>query len=44
LDTKTVYQSAERYWLFQSIEAALFLAVSVVLVSLSVWIIKVRAA
>jgi len=39
-----LYQSAERYWLFQSIEAALFLAASVVLVALTVWIIKVRAA
>lgn len=42
--TVHLYQPAERYWLFQSVEAALFLAVSAVLVALTVWIIKRRSA
>jgi hypothetical protein len=37
------YHPVERYWLFQSIEAAIFLGLSLVLVLLTLWIVQRRA-
>lgn len=37
------YHPAERYWLFQSIEAAIFLGLSLVLVLMTLWIVRRRA-
>jgi hypothetical protein len=37
------YQPADRYWLFQSIEAAIFLALSLGLILLTVWLVRRRA-
>ena len=37
------YQPADRYWLFQSIESAIFLGLSLVLVLVTVWLVRRRA-
>ena len=37
------FQPADRYWLFQSIEAALFLGLSLVLFLLTLWLVQRRA-
>jgi ABC-type transport system involved in multi-copper enzyme maturation permease subunit len=37
------YQPADRYWLFQSIETAIFLGLSLVLILLTVWLVRRRA-
>jgi hypothetical protein len=37
------YQPADRFWLFQGIEAALFLALALVCVALTFWWIRMRA-
>jgi hypothetical protein len=37
------YHPVERYWLFQSIEAAIFLGLSLVLVLLTLWLVQRRA-
>jgi hypothetical protein len=37
------YQPADRYWLFQSIEAAIFLGLSLGLILLTVWLVRRRA-
>lgn len=42
--TTHLYQPADRYWLFQSIEATLFLGVAAALIALTVWLIKRRPA
>ena len=39
----SVYQPADRYWLFQSIEAAIFIALSLLLVLLTLWLVRKRA-
>lgn len=41
--TVHLYQPAERYWLFQSIEATIFLGLAALLVGLTVWAITRRA-
>ena len=38
------YQPADRYWLFQGIEAAIFLAVAVALLGLTVWWLRRRVS
>jgi hypothetical protein len=38
------YQPADRYWLFQSIEAAIFLGLSAILIALTIWLIARRPA
>jgi hypothetical protein len=42
--TVHLYQPAERYWLFQSIESALFLVAAAGLIALTVWLVKRRPA
>ena len=37
------YQPADRYWLFQSIETAIFLGLSLALVLLTIWLVRRRA-
>lgn len=37
------YHPADRYWLFQSIEAAIFVGLSLLLVLLTVWVVRRRA-
>jgi hypothetical protein len=37
------YQPADRYWLFQSIEAGVFIGLSLVLVLFTVWLVRRRA-
>jgi hypothetical protein len=37
------YHPADQYWLFQSIEAAIFLALSALLVLVTVWLVRRRA-
>ena len=37
------YQPADRYWIFQSIETAVFLGLSLVLVLVTVWFVRRRA-
>jgi hypothetical protein len=37
------YQPADRYWLFQSIEAAIFLGLSLLLAALTIWVVRRRA-
>jgi hypothetical protein len=39
---KQVYQPADRYWLFQSIEAALFFALALICVLLALWLVRSR--
>jgi hypothetical protein len=39
-----IYQPADRYWLFQGIEAAIFVALAGVCVALTFWLIRRRAA
>lgn len=38
-----VYQPADRYWLFQSIESAIFLGLSLLLVLVTLWLVRRRA-
>lgn len=38
-----LYQPADRYWLFQSIEGAIFVGLSLLLVLLTVWVVRRRA-
>jgi hypothetical protein len=38
------YQPADRYWLFQSIEATIFLMLSAILVAFTIWLISRRPA
>jgi hypothetical protein len=40
----TSYRPASRFWQFQSIEASWLLALSVLLISLTVWVVRRRAA
>ncbi len=37
------YQPADRYWLFQSIETAIFLGLSLALVLVTIWLVRRRA-
>jgi ABC-type transport system involved in multi-copper enzyme maturation permease subunit len=37
-----LYQPADRYWLFQSIESALFLGLALVCVLISIWLVRAR--
>ncbi|WIG57886.1 MAG: hypothetical protein OJF49_000631 [Ktedonobacterales bacterium] len=37
---QTVWQPADRFWLFQGIECALFLALAVALVALTLWLVR----
>lgn len=39
---RQIYQPAERFWLFQSIEAAIFLTLALLLIGLTVWLIRRR--
>jgi ABC-type transport system involved in multi-copper enzyme maturation permease subunit len=39
---RQLYQPADRYWLFQSIETALFLGLALVCVLISVWLVRSR--
>ena len=39
-----VYQPADRYWLFQSIEVGVFLLLAVALVALTIWMVRRRLA
>ncbi len=39
-----LYQPADRYWLFQGIEAAIFLTVAVALLALTVGLVRQRAS
>jgi hypothetical protein len=39
-----LYQSADRFWLFQSIEAAIFLALAAALIALTIWWVRRRPA
>jgi hypothetical protein len=38
-----LYQPADRYWLFQSIETAIFLSLSLALVLFTIWLVRRRA-
>lgn len=38
LQSRSFYQPTERYWLFQSIEAAIFLLVAIVILAPAVWL------
>lgn len=38
----TIYQPADRFWLFQGIESAIFFGLAVVLVSLTIWWVRRR--
>ncbi len=38
-----LYQPADRFWLFQSIEAAIFLVLAVGLITLTIWWVRRRA-
>jgi hypothetical protein len=40
----SLYQSADRFWLFQSIEAAIFLALAAALIALTIWWVRRRPA
>lgn len=42
--TTTLYQPADRYFLFQSIETAIFLALAAVFVAITLWMVRSRAA
>ena len=44
LHVRATYQPGSRYWAFQGIEAAIFLALAVGLVGLSLWWIRNRIA
>ncbi len=39
-----VYQPGSRFWVFQGIEAAIFVALALGLVGLSLWIVRRRLA
>lgn len=38
-----LYQPADRFWIFQSIEAAIFLALALALIALTIWWVKRRS-
>jgi hypothetical protein len=39
-----LYQPAERFWLFQSIEAVIFATLALALVAIAVWLVRRRPA
>ncbi len=39
-----IFQPADRFWMFQSIEAAIFLALTLALIAFTVWWVKHRPA
>ena len=44
LHVQSTYQPGSRYWTFQGIESAIFIALAVALVGLSLWWIRNRIA
>jgi hypothetical protein len=44
LHTQITYQPGSRFWAFQGIESAIFVALAAVLVGITVWAVKRRIA